>query len=340
MSMQFAYLEMLRPRMIGMVFIIICGIVGILAAIGPAGTYEAFTLPQRVAHSAACAVLAWPIWHLNSVLTLYFMRTRTPLAIALTLAIATLIAGAPVTAVVYAVEDLARPGYVETLHPDRSVVVGLVEIYAIATTVLLSFSALVYYLVCQRLEVAGERAVAPTDGDGAGVAADDEHPALHVAAREVGTDGDSSAAPSIRLAADDADGQRAQHPAPERRQRAAPPTAEGGAAEPRIPLVARLPVGIGSDIIYLKTEGHYIKVHTTTGACMIMMRFKDAVAELDDLGMRVHRSYWVAHRHVIAAVRRDNRTLLRLTGGHRVPVSRSHLHAVRAALAVEHNASE
>ena len=339
MSMQLAYLEMLRPRMIGMVFIIICGIVGVLAAIGPAGTYEAFTLPQRVAHSAACAVLAWPIWHLNSVLTLYFMRTRTPLAIALTLALATLIAGAPVTAVVYAVEDLARPGYVETLHPDRSVVMGLVEIYAIATTVLLSFSALVYYLVCQRLEAAGGRAVAPTDRDGAGGAADDEHPALDVT-REVGTDGDSSAAASIGLAADAADGQRAQHHAPERRQRDAPPTAEGGAAEPRIPLVARLPVGIGSDIIYLKTEGHYIKVHTTAGSSMIMMPFKDAAAELDGLGMRVHRSYWVAHRHVIAAVRRDNRTLLRVTGGHHVPVSRSHLHAVRAALAVERNASE
>ena len=338
--MQLAYLEMLRPRFIGMVFIIICGIVGVLAAIGAAGTYEAFTLPQRVAHSAACAVLAWPIWHLKNVLTLYYMRTRTPLAIALTLALATLIAGAPVTAVVYAVEDLARPDHLQTLHPGRSVVVGLVEIYAIATTVLLSFSALVYYLVCQRLKVTGERAVARTGGDGAGVAADHEHPALDVTAREVGPDGDSSAAPSIGLAADGADGQRARHQAPERHQRDAPPTAEGGAAKPRIPLVARLPVGIGSDIIYLKSEGHYVKVHTTAGSSMIMIRFKDAAAELDDLGMRVHRSYWVAHRHVIAAVRRDNRTLLRLAGGHRVPVSRSHLHAVRAALAVERNASE
>ena len=157
------------------------------------------------------------------------MRTRTSLAIAVTLALATLISGAPVTAVVYAVEDLALTGYVETLHPDCSVVVGLVELYAVATTVLLLFSALVYYLVRQRLKVADERAVAPTDGDGAGVAADD------------------------------ADGQRARHHAPERRQRVAPSTAQDGAANPRIPLVARLPAGIGSDIICLKTEGHYIK---------------------------------------------------------------------------------
>ena len=62
------------------------------------------------------------------------------------------------------------------------------------------------------------------------------------------------------------------------------------------------------------------------------MRFADAVTELGDLGMQVHRSYWVAHRHITGIFRRDERTMVRVTGGHELPVSRTHLSAVRACI--------
>ena len=61
------------------------------------------------------------------------------------------------------------------------------------------------------------------------------------------------------------------------------------------------------------------------------MRLTDAVAEFGDLGMQVHRSYWVAHRHVLGTVNCGERTLLRLTSGHQVPVSRTYVPAVHAA---------
>ena len=71
---------------------------------------------------------------------------------------------------------------------------------------------------------------------------------------------------------------------------------------------------------------------TTAGSTLVLMRFVDAVAELDGAGgLRVHRSYWVARRHVEGAARQDGRTTLRLTGGHEVPVSRTYMSAVRAA---------
>ena len=55
-------------------------------------------------------------------------------------------------------------------------------------------------------------------------------------------------------------------------------------------------------------------------------------AELDGAGgLRVHRTYWVASRHVTGAARRHGRTTLRLTGGHEVPVSRTYMAAARAA---------
>ena len=94
----------------------------------------------------------------------------------------------------------------------------------------------------------------------------------------------------------------------------------------------RLPEKLGRDLVYLKTADHYVEAVTTAGSTLVLMRFVDAVAELDGAGgLRVHRSYWVARQHVEGAARRDGRTTLRLTGGHEVPVSRTYMAAVRAA---------
>ena len=94
----------------------------------------------------------------------------------------------------------------------------------------------------------------------------------------------------------------------------------------------RLPENLGRDLIYLKTADHYVEAVTTAGSTLVLMRFADAVAELDGVGgLRVHRSYWIASNHVEGAARRNGRTTLRLTGGHEVPVSRTYMAAVRAA---------
>ena len=86
-----------------------------------------------------------------------------------------------------------------------------------------------------------------------------------------------------------------------------------------------LPETLGRDVIFLKATGHYVEVHTTAGSSLILMRLADAIDALGDSGMRVHRSYWIAYRHVTHLMRRDRhrRTLLRVTGRHEVPVSRS-----------------
>ena len=73
---------------------------------------------------------------------------------------------------------------------------------------------------------------------------------------------------------------------------------------------------------------HYVEAFTTAGSTLVLMRFADAVAALEDAGgLRVHRSYWVAKKHVTGTAR----TTLRLTGGHEAPVSRGYLPAVRQA---------
>ena len=98
-------------------------------------------------------------------------------------------------------------------------------------------------------------------------------------------------------------------------------------------LLKLLPDRLGRDLVYIKSEDHYLEVHTTIGSSLVKMRFSDAVAELGERGIQVHRSYWVATSHVTRSVRSGKRTVLRLTGDHKVPVSVTHLPAVRAILA-------
>ena len=93
-------------------------------------------------------------------------------------------------------------------------------------------------------------------------------------------------------------------------------------------ILTLLPANLGTDVIYLKSEDHYINVRTTIGSCLVKMRFTDAVAELGDRGFQVHRSYWVATSHVQRLVRNGKRTQIRLTDGHQVPVRVTYLPTV------------
>lgn len=113
---------------------------------------------------------------------------------------------------------------------------------------------------------------------------------------------------------------------------ASPVTTSSNATELRSNFLRRLPAEAGQDIIYLRMSDHYVEVVTTSGHSTLLMRFADAIHELADEGIRVHRSYWVAFRHVDGWSKRNQRMFLRLTGGHMVPVSRTYLAQARAAV--------
>ncbi len=108
------------------------------------------------------------------------------------------------------------------------------------------------------------------------------------------------------------------------------PEAEPSSADA---FLRRLPPQIGRDLLCLEMQDHYVEAHTSTGSTLLLMRLRDAAAELGDTGLQVHRSWWVAHRAVEGIEQEGRRTLLRLRGGRRVPVSRASLPQVRAALA-------
>lgn len=93
----------------------------------------------------------------------------------------------------------------------------------------------------------------------------------------------------------------------------------------------RLPPRLrGGDIWAVEAEDHYLRLHTSRGQDMILLRMADAVAELAEIdGARVHRSWWVARDAVADIRRRDGAATLILKDGSEVPVSRPNAKMLR-----------
>lgn len=91
-----------------------------------------------------------------------------------------------------------------------------------------------------------------------------------------------------------------------------------------------LPGEIGTDIIYLMSELHYLRVVTTKGSTLVLYNLRDAVDELRaDAGLQPHRSYWIALRHLQRLMRREGKTYLAMSDGSTLPVSRRRLSEVK-----------
>jgi hypothetical protein len=98
-------------------------------------------------------------------------------------------------------------------------------------------------------------------------------------------------------------------------------------------LLERLPVRLrGAEIYAVQAEDHYLRLHTSKGSDLILMRLSDAIAELEGLeGARTHRSWWVAKAALADVKKGDSRATLKLKDGTEAPVSRSYVRALREA---------
>jgi hypothetical protein len=102
--------------------------------------------------------------------------------------------------------------------------------------------------------------------------------------------------------------------------RQASPTTER--ARPR--LMARLSPSLAGELLAISAEDHYVRVHTEAGSQLVLMRFADAVAEVEDLsGVRAHRSWWVAQTAIVRVTTRGRHMELQLANGLAVPVARA-----------------
>ena len=297
-DLRLAYRELFRGQLVLISISISCVLVLFHAVAGPGGEVLPQLLP-RLEYFGLMAALSWPMGHGMAALLLYLVRRGRPHHVILVS-----LAGA-----IYIAANLAMVGY--AIH--RLLVLAGQEMYPWSEYYLrallpsLLHVGVINYLACQRARlrpvVAGahgddyetETAQAPTD--------------FADARRYSVMQGDAHGAVG------DASGTAAVSPG----------------AGPQARFLERLAPEAGRDVIYLKVSGHYITVVTTAGSGSLLMRFADAVAELEGAGMQVHRSFWVAHRHVTAVEQREGRTVVCLTGGRMVPVSRTFVAAVRAA---------
>ncbi len=105
--------------------------------------------------------------------------------------------------------------------------------------------------------------------------------------------------------------------------------APAGAPPPKF--LERLPDKLkDAEVWAIEAEDHYLRLHTSKGQDLILMRLSDAVRELEGIeGAQTHRSWWVARDAVTATERGDGRATLTLKGGTMVPVSRAYAKTLR-----------
>jgi hypothetical protein len=103
-------------------------------------------------------------------------------------------------------------------------------------------------------------------------------------------------------------------------------------AEPGL-LATRAQLPDLSGVLMVAAEDHYLRLVLADGRRpLVLFRLGDALGELAaEDGLQVHRSAWVARRHVAGARRDGRRWLLCLADGSEQAVSETFLPAVRAA---------
>ena len=86
-----------------------------------------------------------------------------------------------------------------------------------------------------------------------------------------------------------------------------------------------------ADIYALEAQDHYVRVITSGGEDLLLMRLSDAIAETAPLkGLSPHRSWWVAEDGVAEVSRRGGKAVIALKNSAEVPVSRSRLTTLKA----------
>lgn len=340
MDMRYAYQELSTPSMAPLALSIMVLLTALFTLWDPLELAHTLSGTERLAFSVSVGFSDLLICYPCGVLVLYLLRYRPIHQILVVLGIAGLIVAAPCAAIMYA-------GY-SLFHGGRAPGNGILEIYAVNAINLIWTAGLVFYVLV--LRICCRNSHASKDTRASAQPPSEEKPAD--SSRDLkSTERDVIASPaSTQGLGDEADGHSGS----------APLAAGDGSDEPAVvhepvadansedssdgkkpreavhmrpveakQLLESLPETVGQDVVYVHVSGHYLDVVTTAGSAIVLMRLADAVPALGSRGMQVHRSYWVAYRHIRKLVRRDYRMLLCLTDGYEIPVSRPFLPSVR-----------
>ena len=118
--MQHCYVELLSPPMIRVTVAVVATVCIAMAAVGPAGSFEALSILERMVFSGLYAGICAPIFYSLGVVTAYFCRFRKPFEMIIALAGMSMYVAFPLGTAVYTIEGFA--------HPDYSEAIGLLPI--------------------------------------------------------------------------------------------------------------------------------------------------------------------------------------------------------------------
>lgn len=97
--------------------------------------------------------------------------------------------------------------------------------------------------------------------------------------------------------------------------------------------LSKIPFAKRGELWALSSELHYVRVYTSRGDDLVLMRLSDAVEQTDGVeGLQIHRSHWIATEGVAQIENSGGKMQVILKNEIALPVSRSHQGAVRNAL--------
>ncbi|MDJ0701383.1 MAG: LytTR family DNA-binding domain-containing protein [Woeseiaceae bacterium] len=94
------------------------------------------------------------------------------------------------------------------------------------------------------------------------------------------------------------------------------------AEEARGDFLNGIPESLGTDVLAISSDLHYLHVYTDLGRCMILGSLQRAADAMGEDGMRVHRAHWVARKAIVKIVKDGQQWYCLLTNDLRVPISR------------------
>lgn len=95
-------------------------------------------------------------------------------------------------------------------------------------------------------------------------------------------------------------------------------------------LFSRLTPAFQGPILALQSDDHYVHVHGAHDKELLLMRLREAIAEMgDEPGEQVHRSWWVARSAIVRIERSGRNYSILLANGEIAPISRDAVYRLR-----------
>ncbi|MEM9529345.1 MAG: LytTR family DNA-binding domain-containing protein [Pseudomonadota bacterium] len=94
------------------------------------------------------------------------------------------------------------------------------------------------------------------------------------------------------------------------------------AEEVRNKFLSDIPESLGTNVLAISSDLHYLHIHTDLGKCMVLGSLQRAADALGDDGMRVHRAHWVSRHAIMKIVKDGQQWYCLLTNDLKIPISR------------------